>query len=307
MAEYTVYNTSGSKIYEIKENGIDTTQCPVWFVGHGMPDYGEAQNTNFLRLLENYCYSEEPNPPVKGQLWFKQIIDSSTGQVTPLYELRVCKNPDAPNIDDRWDKLPHFATSSDGSAPSNPQDGDMWYDFNTHSLKVYDEGNWVIIGPTDAEHFEHYFESRTINQVNSVARYNIPNSFFARDIYNDGDNFPSNPQGSLNLVTVNVLVKEIYDGTGLADNVRSHVSQHKAVVQATKIGLSETTISYNVDLIGAPVSEILAKSDNFDFNIQLYISPNTHDLTIQVEPTTSGSLASQAHCVVGFDIDVSRV
>ena len=133
MADYNIYNTSGSKLYEVKENTLESNLCPIWFVGHGLPDYGEAQNTNFLRLLENYCFSEEPEKPVRGQLWFKQILDEHE-ELTGLYELRICKNPDASDINDRWDKLPHFSTSDNGDPPSNPQDGDMWYDFDTHSL-----------------------------------------------------------------------------------------------------------------------------------------------------------------------------
>ena len=303
MAEYTIYSTSG-KLYEIKEHEIDPNQCPILFVGHGMPDYGEAQNTNFLRLLENYCYTNEPEKPVKGQFWFREIIkeDDST-----TYEMRICKNPDGEELDERWDKLPRYITSEAGEEPSNPQDSDIWYDFTTHSLKVRDNGKWVVIGPTDAEHLMHMYSSTTITQVSSTARYNIDKSVFARDVSNDGDSFSTNPQGSLNLLTMKVMIKEIYDAGGYSDGMRSYVMQIRTVIQANKIGLDDTNVSYKLYMVGAPIYEVLAKSEDFNFNIQMYLNEDTGQLTVEISPETSGTLSTTSHCVIGFDSDITRV
>ena len=176
MSEYNIYNTSGSKVYEVKEATLESNKCPIWFVGHGLPDYGEAQNTNFLRMLEHYCHTEEPNKPIIGQIWYKQLVDDG-GNLNGKYELRVCRNPDAETLEERWDKLPHLVVPNPGQTePTDVQNGDIWYDFSTHSLKVYDNNQWNLIGPEDSEHLKHMFFSQTITQIDSTSRYIMPKS-----------------------------------------------------------------------------------------------------------------------------------
>lgn len=302
MADYVIYSTSGTP-YEIKEGKADPNQCPIIFVGHGMPDYGEEQNQNFLRLLENYCYTDEPENPLIGQFWCRKVEDNDNS----YYEMRICKNKNGATLDDRWDKLPRFATTSGGTEPSNPQDGDLWYDFNVHSLKVRDGNKWVIIGPQDAEHLDHMYEAKTIKNVSPTARYNIPKTVFARDIYNVGDTYPSNPQGSLNLVEIKVLIKEIDDTVGsYTEGKRAYACKLSTVIQADKHG-TEASYGYDIVMVGAPIYEVLAKSEDFDFNVIMYLNDNTSDLTVEVSPETSGTLSTTTHCVIGFDTDITRV
>lgn len=48
----------------------DSTSTSVTLTGRGLSNWGEIQQENFIRLMENFASENEPNAPTVGQLWF---------------------------------------------------------------------------------------------------------------------------------------------------------------------------------------------------------------------------------------------
>jgi len=70
---YNITTTSGSNTYTVT-NGATNIETNLSFIGKGTLNYGSALNTNFLRLLENFAYTTQPDRPVTGQLWYDTTL-----------------------------------------------------------------------------------------------------------------------------------------------------------------------------------------------------------------------------------------
>ena len=296
MASYDIDLTDGSRVIIIPENVVDKDTTSIALVGHGQPAYGKPQNENFIHMLENFASPDEPNMPIRGQIWFKQNSDGQT------YELKICRkaatsiNPDGTS-NAVWDKILKTSSSDEGE-PQNPSEGDMWYDETDHQLKVYDgeDNGWVTIGPINLIHNENIVGASESSQSLPGGSYVIPKETFETNIQNldgEGEN-----TGSLHLVTLKVLIKEVgiensgYDPTAL----RSAVMIYRFVVRS--IAMDST---FNVSIIGAPNYEILAKSDNLDFTTNLSITGGDVVFTIN-----NLSTSNKTYFVNGINAEIVK-
>ena len=127
---YTVNNTQGSVVATVADGTIDSTTTSLTFIGKNYAGYGEIQNENFLKLMENFANSSQPTSPQAGQCWW----DTSTTL------LKVWSGSQWKNVGS--------ATAS-ASAPTGPNQGDLWYDTTNKQLKAYNSAssNWDLIGP----------------------------------------------------------------------------------------------------------------------------------------------------------------
>ena len=295
---YEIWTSDGQTKYEISENSINT-DTSLTLIGHGIPQYGEDQNENFLHLLENFAHSEEPDKPIVGQLWFKKISSDSNDV---RYELCVCKEKNSTG--GVWDKVAIVSTGND--TPSQPSTGDIWYDTNAHALKIYDVGlnKWNVIGPQDTVHKEQINDNRLIsNDTGRATTYTLSNSLFTRDIENSSDT--KGKSGSASLVTMKIVAKEIFDAPISNKTPRSAAWIYKFLVQATKTEDGDYT-SWNVDVVGGANYELIAMSDDAEWIVDLYKNQSSGEFVISVQDTGS-ILDESARIVVGFDIDIVRV
>ena len=127
---YTVNNTQGSVVATVADGTIDSSTTSITFIGKNYAGYGEIQNENFLKLMENFANSTQPSAPQAGQCWW----DTSTTL------LKVWSGSQWKNVGS--------ATAS-ATAPSGPNQGDLWYDTTNKQLKAYNStsSNWDLIGP----------------------------------------------------------------------------------------------------------------------------------------------------------------
>ena len=109
---------------------VDSTSTSLTLTGKGTPNYGEIQQENFIRLLENFSSSTPPPKPTSGQCWFNTIDDS-------LYVY---------DTDGVWKRIAGVFKSP--NAPSNVYEGDMWWDTVNNKLFVYDGSTWGQIWPS---------------------------------------------------------------------------------------------------------------------------------------------------------------
>ena len=131
---YVINKTDGTAFTTLEDATVNN-DTSITLVGRNYIGYGEAQNENFLFLLENFAHNTAPSKPIKGQLWFDTNID-------------VLKHYDG----DKW-VVVGAATLSD-TEPENPGTGAFWLKTPHNTLHTYNGSGWVFIGPETAESFD---------------------------------------------------------------------------------------------------------------------------------------------------------
>lgn len=129
---YILNKTNGTIVATVDDASLDLT-TNLTFVGRNYAGYGEVQNENFLKLLENFSNSTAPTRPIEGQLWY----DTSNKQLN-VYD----------NI--YWKPIANLEVSSEINIPSdtkNPTIGDLWYNVDKDQINVYNGSDFIVVGP----------------------------------------------------------------------------------------------------------------------------------------------------------------
>lgn len=130
---YILNKTNGSIVVIVEDGLVDNT-TDLTFVGRNFAGYGEIQNENFLKLLENFSNSTAPEKPIEGQLWY----DSISNQIC-VYNGVEWKNV-------------AYLTSSDTNPNETKvfQPGDLWYDTTNQQLYCHNGVDFSLIGPPNS-------------------------------------------------------------------------------------------------------------------------------------------------------------
>jgi hypothetical protein len=67
---YTITHTDGTTLTVIPDGQINQIRTDLTLVGKNATGYGGFFNDNFIRLLENFANTTQPNYPLVGQLWY---------------------------------------------------------------------------------------------------------------------------------------------------------------------------------------------------------------------------------------------
>jgi hypothetical protein len=127
---YEVNKTDGSILLNIQEGEVDTTYG-LNLLGKNYLGYGELIAENFVKLLENFSSTDEPNNPIPGQLWFS--LPTTAGQPK---QLKVFHGSGV------WKPLGHVFVGSEPSL-ANRSKGDMWFDTANQSLLIWSGSRWI--------------------------------------------------------------------------------------------------------------------------------------------------------------------
>lgn len=128
---YIINRYNGTVLTNVEDGTINTT-TEVKFVGKNFAGYGEAQNENFLFLLENFSSSVAPTKPISGMLWF----DTSTQKIK-VYDGLTFKGVGGAEVS--------------AVAPTALSEGDLWWDSSTNQLKAKNaDGDFILVGPQGA-------------------------------------------------------------------------------------------------------------------------------------------------------------
>lgn len=111
------YNSSGTSAIIVEDGTINTT-LDLKLIGKNYAGYGEAQNENFLWLLENFSSRTAPSNAIIGQLWY----DSSVGKIKVNYSAG------------EWRTLAVNNVVEDGIPPVGLTVGDFWWNKITEQL-----------------------------------------------------------------------------------------------------------------------------------------------------------------------------
>lgn len=147
-------------------NQVDNRQSTsLVLFGKGAPNYGEGQQENFLRLLENFASptNTPPDNPTIGQLWYR----------SDTYQLMICVALNGnPN-----DWMP-IAVWIGETAPTTPFIGQLWFKNSTNNLWIYgDDGIWVPLDNRMMIPVAYNWEyNNLVNLYNTIVGTNVAGS-----------------------------------------------------------------------------------------------------------------------------------
>jgi hypothetical protein len=127
---YILNKTNGVIVATVQDAALDNSTS-LTFIGRNYAGYGEIQNENFVKLLENFANTTAPSKPLEGQLWFDTLNHNAN-----VYDGTT------------WKPLAVSNVTTDSSKPSNPKLGDLWYDAAAQQLYAYNGSSFALIGPS---------------------------------------------------------------------------------------------------------------------------------------------------------------
>ncbi len=127
---YILNKTNGTIVATVQDAATDFT-TDLTFVGRNYAGYGEVQNENFLKLLENFSNTEPPTKPIIGQIWFNSSEKRFYGYDGA--DWKGVSNVEVSSTNPSTQKL--FGT------------GDLWYDVVNQQLKIYNGTEFTVVGP----------------------------------------------------------------------------------------------------------------------------------------------------------------
>lgn len=142
---YSIDRYNGTQLTVVEDGTIDST-LDIKLIGKNYAGYGEAQNENFLHLLESFSSGGGgPNRPISGQVWF----DSDSKRLN-YYSGTSWKSASG-------------ATASTNT-PLGLTAGDLWFKTSTKQLFAHNGTDFTLVGPEVADGFgTTQFKSKVVN------------------------------------------------------------------------------------------------------------------------------------------------
>ena len=128
---YIINNYNGNQLVVVEDGTVDQT-TDLKLVGKNYSGYGEAQNENFIFLLEHFASTTAPTKAITGQVWY----DAGTAKLK-FYTGASWKNAGGAEV---------AATE-----PAGLNEGDLWYSTTSNQLYAKNSaGEFILVGPQSA-------------------------------------------------------------------------------------------------------------------------------------------------------------
>jgi hypothetical protein len=174
---YIINKTDGSVLTEVVDGTIDQVSTDITLIGKNATTYGEFFNENFIKILENFANTTQPNFPLEGQLWY----DKTEGRLK-VYDGSGFKVSGG--------------TIVSPISPSSFAQGDIWIDSARQQMYFNDGVASVLAGPIySAQQGVSGFQVKTILDINNISR-TILELYVGQvliGIYSTADFIPLNP------------------------------------------------------------------------------------------------------------------
>jgi len=134
---YIINLTSGN-VFATIQDGTTNTTTGLTLIGRNYSSYGDSQNENFVKLLENFADNVPPTQsqlaltPLIGTLWY-----DSVGK-----RLRVYDGLNWDSVSERY-----VANTAPTSATYTLKSGDQWWDSVNYQLSTWTGSAWQLVGP----------------------------------------------------------------------------------------------------------------------------------------------------------------
>jgi hypothetical protein len=125
---YTILKTDGSALTSVVDGTIDQLATDLTLIGKNFSGFGVFINDNFVRLLENFSNTVEPNNPIQGQLWY----DTAENRLKVYNGIQFVVSG---------------GTITSSTPPSNLAAGDLWIDNVREQLYFNDGIATMLAGP----------------------------------------------------------------------------------------------------------------------------------------------------------------
>jgi len=128
---YIVNRFNGTQLVVVEDGTVDQT-TDLKLIGRNYSGYGEAQNENYLHLLENFSGTNAPAKALDGQVWY----DSSTTKLK-FYTGSAWKTAGG--------------TEVSSTEPAGLDEGDLWWSSTANQLYGKTAaGEFILVGPQSA-------------------------------------------------------------------------------------------------------------------------------------------------------------
>ena len=124
---YTINHYNGTLLTTVADGTVDTS-TDLTLIGKNYAGYGQAQNDNFVWLLENFANTTQPPAPLAGQIWYDsgskklKFFDGSKFRTTGGAEIGATQ-------------------------PAGLTQGDFWFGTANNQLWAYTGTQFTLIGP----------------------------------------------------------------------------------------------------------------------------------------------------------------
>lgn len=129
---YQINKTDGTIVATVADGQIDNLSTDLTLIGKNYSGYGEAFNENFIKLLENFADTAEPEHPIKGQIWF-----DSTELKLKVYSGTAF--------------IPVSSATISNTQPNTLGVGDLWFNDVDRQLYFFDGSDTILLGPSYSE------------------------------------------------------------------------------------------------------------------------------------------------------------
>jgi len=126
---YSIKHYNGVAIATVADGTVDTS-LDITLIGKNYAGYGQAQNENFVYLLENFCNTTQPPSPTKGQIWY-----DSGNKKLKFWDGSLFRTTGGAEIGN--------------SAPSGLTTGDFWFNTASNQLYAWTGAAFTLIGPQE--------------------------------------------------------------------------------------------------------------------------------------------------------------
>ena len=129
---YTINKADGTVLATIADGTLDET-TNLGLPGKGYNGYGEIQNENYVKLLENFAEvtADAPTKPLIGQLFYDKTLD----------QMKVYDGTQFKAV---------AGTIISATEPTFGAQGDLWFSTGSTQVFVYTGSLWQLVGPQGA-------------------------------------------------------------------------------------------------------------------------------------------------------------
>ncbi len=169
---YLIRLSNGNIVADIPDGAVDSASTSLDLVGKNLSGYGTYQNTNFVRLLENFANTTPPDSPVAGQVWF----DSSKDKLKVYTKVLTSALGVTPEVySSEWKEIGNLSSTTVQPNIVNAKLGDMWYNTDTKTLSIFNGQVFDLISTSVPGFARSRLEGSVIlGSINGAPATNVP-------------------------------------------------------------------------------------------------------------------------------------